>query len=324
MPVAAFPRRLRPSTGGASAHHWRTLRLRTSGWTRGRSSEPSESSTGTTSSGRDASWRIPSLLPGPTLPPGDGSLQFPRSCHVERRKPSRRPGTGRGWGEPPHPLHCQGLAALLAALADFLRLVLQAGRHLLRLLLTTLLRGVRSGAHRVLGHRLAAVERLLTRLLHLLGHLVGDLAELLVLDAGLREERADDEADRCSCDREPDRVFLGDTDLRRAALHLLTVRDDAADAGDEGVGSADDSVLAARDLADERVLLVGDRLLHAALHVGLVAERFDGLAHALARLLYFVTDLVGCFAHSTSSLTDSIVCRGAGDPASSTFSLPCR
>ena len=110
--------------------------------------------------------------------------------------------------------------------------------------------------------------------------------------------------------------------LAAPSLTCCAVRDDAADPRDERVGLADDRVLAAADRADERVLLLGDGFFHPALDVGLVADRLDGVAHAGAGLLYLFADVVGCFAHCTSSFTVSIVCRGAGEPTSSTFSLP--
>jgi len=68
-------------------------------------------------------------------------------------------------------------------------------------------------------------------------------------------------------------------------------------------------------LADDGVLPVRGVALDAAGHVGLVRERFGGLAHAPAGLLYLPADLVGCFAHCTSSFTVLIVSSGSDGAA---------
>ena len=62
--------------------------------------------------------------------------------------------------------------------------------------------------------------------------------------------------------------------------------------------------------------LVGDGLLRPPAHVGLVAERLDGVTHPLACLLYVLPDLARVLAHSMSSFTLSLACSGTGGTAS--------
>ena len=74
----------------------------------------------------------------------------------------------------------------------------------------------------VLGDLLAALERFLAGLLGACDDVVGGGAELLVLDAGGGDQRADEEADRQRADGEPERVLLGDAlGAPRLLLDLL-------------------------------------------------------------------------------------------------------
>ena len=77
-----------------------------------------------------------------------------------------------------------------------------------------------------------------------------------------------------------------------------------------GCGVAD-----ADDLRLDRVLRAHEALLRARLHVGLVGEGVDGLAHLVAGRLYFLADPVWVFAHWMSSFTVSTVCSGTGGVA---------
>jgi stage II sporulation SpoE-like protein len=65
-------------------------------------------------------------------------------------------------------------------------------------------------------------------------------------------------------------------------------------------------------------------LFRARLDVGLVAERIDRLAHALAGVSYFVADRVRVLAHCTSSFTESIARSGTGGAASRICLRPVR
>src|SRR5215216_4042529 len=136
------------------------------------------------------------------------------------------------------------------------------------------------GLRRRLGDVLAALEGLLAGLLGLVLDPIGDRAELLVLDVRARNGKAHEETGGDCADSEPERVLLRDA---KALLH-----------GADGVRRP---------------------ILRARLDVGLVAQRVDGLSHALAGVDYLVADRVRVFAHCTSSFTDSMVSSGTGGAA---------
>src|SRR6185436_17967948 len=103
-------------------------------------------------------------------------------------------------------------------------------------------------------------------------------------------------------DRQPERVLLGDADrAARLVLDVAAARRRVAD-----------GVLRAGHLRLEAVHLLAHRILGSGLDVRLVGERVDGVAHALAGVLYLGADCARVFAHSTSSLTVSTVCSGTG------------
>src|SRR5918994_329220 len=92
-------------------------------------------------------------------------------------------------------------AGLLARVVGAL---LRAFAKLFSLLAPRLLRGIGSLAR----HLLAALHRLLARLLGLLLDVVGDRADLLVLDLGRGHEESGHEANRGRTDGEAERVLL--------------------------------------------------------------------------------------------------------------------
>src|SRR5207237_7733242 len=81
-------------------------------------------------------------------------------------------------------------------------------------------------------------------------------------------------------------------------------------------------VLRVTELLGHRVLLLRSPFLRPALHVGLLGELLQRLAHLLPGVLYRFTDRIWLFAHSTSSFTDSTVCSGTAGPPFSTFFFP--
>src|SRR6185312_1762160 len=85
-----------------------------------------------------------------------------------------------------------------------------------------------------------------------------------------------------------------------------------------------DRVLGAGHLRLEVVHLLVHRILGSGLDVRLVGERVDGVAHALAGVLYLCADCARVFAHSTSSFTVSTVCSGTGGVAAWMRSRPLR
>src|SRR4051794_41217624 len=95
-------------------------------------------------------------------------------------------------------------------LARVRRRLLGVVGHALRVLAAALLGGVRRRGRDVRGDLLAAVERLLAGLGRLGLHLVGDGADLLVLDARGRDQHAGEEADRRRTDHQAERILLGD------------------------------------------------------------------------------------------------------------------
>src|SRR3954447_7981814 len=115
-------------------------------------------------------------------------------------------------------------------------MLLGAGAQVLRVLLTALLGGLGG----VLRDLLAALERLLARLLGPVLDVVGHGAELLVLDAGGRAQHAGEEADGDGADGEPQGVLLGHAlGAARLMLDLLGVRRGIAD----GLAGAYEAVL---------------------------------------------------------------------------------
>src|SRR3954468_20816802 len=228
------------------------------------------------------------------------ALAGPRGV-AHRSRPARRRGgvpADASAGTPPLPP--------FRSLPDGAGVVLGAVGQLLTVLLALLAHGVGGRLRGRLGHLLAALERLLAGLLGLLLDPVGHRAELLVLDAGARDEHAEEEAGRGRAHGQAERVLLSDAGgLAHLALDLLGVRSDVARllTGDA------EALLDGVDLA--RHVVLGARF-----HVGLVAERIDGLPHALAGVRYFVADRVRVFAHCTSSFTESIACSGTGGAAS--------
>src|SRR4051794_14152707 len=198
-----------------------------------------------------------------------------------------------------------GLASLGGA-ADLARALLRGVAELLGVLATGLLGRVGGGGGGLLGDLLAVLERFLARLLDLLADLLGHRADLLVLEPARRDEQAGEEADGDAADREAERVLLGDAGgLLGLALHLARLR------------------RALGDRAGDLVLDAAHLVLRPALHVGLVAQRVDGVTHLRAGLLYLCADPVRVFAHCTSSFTVSTVCSGTGGAAAWTRFLPC-
>src|SRR4051794_6197278 len=172
------------------------------------------------------------------------------------------------------------------SVADRLGALLRRLLEPIGVLLPGLLGGVRSGLSRVLRDLLAVLDRLGSRALDLLGHLIGHGPELLVLDSRARDDETGDEAECRRADGEPERVLLGDADrLLRALFHLTGVR-----------SSAHELVLDARH-----------SVLGARLDVRLVGERIDGAAHSLACVLDVSADHFRFLAHRTSSFTVSTV-----------------
>src|SRR3954451_24383764 len=181
-------------------------------------------------------------------------------------------------------------------------------------LLPALLRRLGRRRRDVRGDLLAAVEHLLAGLGRLGLDLVGDRADLLVLDARGRDQHAGEEADRGRADGEAERVLLGDADgLLRAGLDVTAAR-----------GRVRHGVLRAGHLRFEAVHLLVHRILGSGLDIGLVRERVDGVAHPLAGFLYLCADCARVFAHSTSSFTVSKVCSGTGGVADLIWSRPFR
>src|SRR4051812_33669501 len=167
----------------------------------------------------------------------------------------------------------------------------------------------------LLGDLLAVLERLLAGLLGRLDHLVGELAELLVLDARGRDQQARDEPDGDGAQRQPDRILLGQPlGLTRLAVDLLAV---GGRVGHGVLGAHEllpDIARGSHDALLGRITGVLQRFLRARLHVGLVAERVDGALHLRPRPLYLGADPVWVFAHRMSSFTVSTVW-GAGGVA---------
>src|SRR4051794_8254163 len=162
------------------------------------------------------------------------------------------------------------------SVADRLGALLRRLLEPIGVLLPGLLGGVRSGLSRVLRDLLAVLDRLGSRALDLLGHLIGHGPELLVLDARARDDESGDEADRRRADGEPERILLGDADrLLRTGFHVARVRRGA----------------------DDLLLDAGHAILRARLDVRLVGERVDGAPHPLTRLLDVPADHFRFFAH---------------------------
>src|SRR4051794_6387622 len=235
------------------------------------------------------------VLPGP-------AAAFTPARRRQRPDPAgREAGAARG---------LRGADLLAGVLRGLARVVGDA----LGVLAAALLRRLGRLRGDVLGDLLAALDGLLAGLGRLGLDLVGDRADLLVLDARGRDQHAGDEADRGGPDGEPERVLLGDPD--RALGGVLDVA--------AARGRAGDGVLRAGHLRLEAVHLLVHRFLGSGLDVGLVRERVDGVAHALAGVLYLCADRARVFAHSTSSFTVSTVCSGTGGVAAWMRSRPLR
>src|SRR5829696_3198663 len=185
------------------------------------------------------------------------------------------------------------------------------GGQLLRLLLTAFLRGLLGALSRILRDLLAALDGLGGRVLDLALHLVGGVADLLVLDPGGGDQHAGYEAGGDGADRQPERVLL------RGADGLLALLLDLAGRGRRLVRATHDVL----DLALHSVLLPLDVLLGAGLDVGLVTEGVQRVAHVIAGLFYLPADGLWVLAHWTSSLIVSTVC-SAGGVASCTLLRP--
>src|SRR6185312_4775188 len=110
-----------------------------------------------------------------------------------------------------------------SARSDRLGPLLGGVAELVGVLPAGLLRRLLGALRGLLGDVLAALHGLLPRVLDLILDLVGQRADLLVLDAGGRDEQARDEPDGDAADGEAERVLLRDA---RRALDLLTVRRD--------------------------------------------------------------------------------------------------
>src|SRR4051812_7258752 len=194
-----------------------------------------------------------------------------------------------------------------------LRSLLQRRGEFLPLLASGLLGGVDGCTDGLLGDLRAPLDRLGCRGLCRLDRAVGHLAHPLVLDSRLRQQRADDEADREPAERQAERVAFGCIAyMRGAALERPPIGQRTRD-----------RVFGAGQLRLDRFLLVVDVVLCPRADVGLVAERVDLVADPLPCLRYFRADDARVFAHSTSSFTVSMVCSGTGLPASATRSFPC-
>src|SRR4051794_31103692 len=197
-----------------------------------------------------------------------------------------------------------------SARGDVLRVLARAGRELLAVVPAALTHGLLRARGGLLSHLAAAVDGLLRGLLDLLRDVVGEAAELLILDARGREEHPDDQTCAQGAERQPDGVLLRDAD---GALRALL---DVAGVGRGRRDAAREPVLGVGHLAREPVLGLGHLVLRAALDVGLVAEGVHGVSHVGPGGLYLPADLVRVFAHSTSSFTVSTVCSGTGGAAS--------
>ncbi len=82
-------------------------------------------------------------------------------------------------------------------------------------------RGLLGALDRFLGDLLAPLERVLPGLLEPIHDLIGDLAQLLVLDPGRRQEQAREEADSGTADRKAEWVLLRDADFLGALFDLV-------------------------------------------------------------------------------------------------------
>src|SRR5688500_10494037 len=125
------------------------------------------------------------------------------------------------------------------------------------MLLAALLDGLLGALSRLLRDLLATLERLLSGLLHLVDDAVGDLAQLLVLDARGGNQHAGEEADRDGADGEADRVLLRHAlGLARLVLDLTGARGLVAHRAGDRVTRADDLVLHPHDALLGRFLLL--------------------------------------------------------------------
>src|SRR3954452_18923260 len=182
-----------------------------------------------------------------------------------------------------------------------LHVLLRARGELLAVLAAPLLHRFAGVLGRLLGDLLTALERLLPGLLRLRLDVVRDRTQLAILHAGGRDQQTGDEPDGHGSDGEAERVLLREAGRAASAvLDLLAIRR---------------SVAGADDLRFDRLLGAHEALLRARLHVGLVGEGVDGVAHLVAGRLYVLADPVWVFAHWMSSFTVSTVCSGTGGVA---------
>src|SRR5215213_934508 len=137
---------------------------------------------------------MPPAAPSPRPPP-------PVGCREGLPRPRPAAFTGAG---------AALVNAARSARRGLLHVLLGVGGELLAVLLALLLHGLLGALGRLLGDLLAALEGLLAGLLRLLLDVVGDRAELLVLDARGRQQHPDEEADGGGADGQAERVLLGD------------------------------------------------------------------------------------------------------------------
>src|SRR5512133_1361910 len=229
-----------------------------------------------------------------------------RPCHAA----SRRLGPG---APAPAGLGAEVLSVLGGAIGQ-----------LLALLLGLLLGGLGGRRGDLLGDLLAPVQGLLAGLLDLVHDLIGHTAELLVLDPGRGRGQAGQEPQRGGADSQPQRVLLGQAG--RPPTRLLDLP--SAGGGVAGPGRGPDYGLlgsggGVAHLRLHVLHLVAHCVLGPRGHVGLVADRLDGLAHLGPGLGYVLSDRIWVLAHSTSSFTVSMVCSGTGGPAAFILAWPC-
>src|SRR5215204_541908 len=190
-------------------------------------------------------------------------------------------------------------------------------------------------AGHLLGDLLAPVQGLLAGLLDPVLDLVGHRPEPLVLDPGRRHRQPSQKADSRGPDSQPQRVLLGQPGHLPALLLDLT----AAGGRVRNPGRRPtDRVTSPGRRPDHRFFgpgsgpghlglhilhLVAHRFLGPRGHIGLVANRLNGLAHLGPGLGYVLSDRIWVLAHSTSSFTVSMVCSGTGGPAAFILAWPC-
>src|SRR4029450_10973176 len=216
------------------------------------------------------------------------------------------------------------VASSAGVVAHVLGALLGAVGQLLTVLLGALGGRVGGRAGHVLGDLLTAVQGLLAGLLDLVLDLVGHRAELLVLDPGRGHGQPGQEAKGHGPDGRADRVLLGHPGHPPGLLLDLA----GAWGGVAGPGGGPDHGLLGPGggvayLRLHVLHLVAHCVLGPGGHVGLIADRLDGLAHLGPGLLYVLSDRIWVLAHSTSSFTVSMVCSGTGGVARLILAWPC-